>query len=400
MLRLQAGRFTCCPDVIGAVEKPFTQLIPAPMQQDAYHWLALSFVEGLGSIGYRNLISRFHTPGGVFRASSSDLEKVEGIRSRAIQGIREFKQAVRVERELELMQQHGVQLVPFLDDAYPANLLTIYDPPPCLYVKGELRREDSRAVAVVGSRFASSYGKMVTERISRDIARQGITIVSGMARGIDTSAHRGALSVKRRTIAVLGCGVDVTYPLENIKLKDEIASCGAVLSEFPMSTGPAGCNFPRRNRIISGMSLGVVVVEASHRSGSLITARLALEQGRDVFAVPGSIDSPRSRGTHQLIKEGAKLVEDAQDIIAELMPDAPILPPPFRTEGEGGRERLSRNEAAVLDLVAGDQAHIDGIIAGSGLDSSTVSSVLLELELRGLIRQLPGKHFIKKTLHQ
>jgi DNA processing protein len=368
------------------------------MQQDAYHWLALRFVEGLGSIGYRNLIRRFHTPGGVFRASSGDLEKVEGIRSKTIKGIKEFKQIGRVERELELMRQHGVKLVPFLDDAYPANLLNIYDPPPCLYVKGELRREDSRAVAVVGSRFASTYGMMVTERISRDIARRGITIVSGMARGIDTSAHRGALSVKQRTIAVLGCGLDVTYPLENKKLKDEIASCGAVISELPMSTTPAGCNFPRRNRIISGISLGVVVVEASHRSGSLITARLALEQGRDVFAVPGSIDSLRSKGTHQLIKEGAKLVEEAQDIVAELIPDAQSLPLSPRTDGGGDREPLHRDAAAVLDMLTHEQAHIDSIIAGSGLDSGRVSSALLELELRGLIRQLPGKHFMRKNI--
>lgn len=378
------------------MEMPFMQQKPAPIHQDSYHWLALSFVEGLGSIGFRNLIRRFHTPGGVFRAAWNDLEKVEGIRNRAIRGIHEFKQAARVERELELMRKHGVKLVPFLDDTYPANLLNIYDPPPCLYVKGDLHREDKRAVAVVGSRFASSYGKMVTERISQDMARRGITIVSGMARGIDTSAHRGALTVKRRTIAVLGCGLDVCYPLENRRLKDDIASCGAVISEFPMSTAPAGCNFPRRNRIISGMSLGVVVVEASHRSGSLITARLALEQGRDVFAVPGSIDSLRSRGTHQLIKEGAKLVEDAEDIVSELMPDAPCLPFQSRTGGAAEGERLDREAAAVLALLTHEQAHIDTIIAGCGLDSYRVSSALLDLELKGLVRQLPGKHFMRK----
>jgi DNA processing protein len=365
------------------------------MQQDIYHWLALSFVEGLGSIGYRNLIMRFHTPGGVFKATSADLEKVEGMRSRVITGIKEFKQAARVERELELMQEHGVTLVPFVDDAYPANLLNIYDPPPCLYVKGELRREDTRAVAVVGSRFASSYGKMITERISRDIAQQGITIVSGMARGIDASAHRGALSVKGRTIAVLGCGIDVDYPRENKKLKDEIAACGAVVSELPMSTTPAAGHFPRRNRIISGMSLGVVVVEASHHSGSLITARLALEQGRDVFAVPGSIDSLRSRGTHKLIKDGAKLVEDAADIISELVPEAGFVPLQDCSWEAAGGKGLSRESGAVLALLAGEQMHIDIIIAGSGLSSSQVSAALLDLELRGFIRHLPGKHFMR-----
>lgn len=366
------------------------------MKQDTYHWLALSFVEGLGSIGCRNLIRRFHTPARVFKASSNDLEKVEGIRSKVITGIKEFKHAARVEHELECMYKHEVKLVSFVDDTYPANLLNIYDPPPCLYVRGELRREDQRAVAVVGSRFASSYGKMITERISRDIARQGITIVSGMARGIDTSAHRGALSVKQRTIAVLGCGIDVNYPLENKRLKDEISSCGAVVSELPMSTAPAGCHFPRRNRIISGMSLGVVVVEASHRSGSLITARLALEQGRDVFAVPGSIDSLRSRGTHKLIKEGAKLVEDAGDIIAELIPEAGFGPWQDRSEEAAGGEPLSNESGRILALLADEQSHIDTIIAGSGLTSSQVSTALLELELKGLIRQLPGNHFMKK----
>ncbi len=365
------------------------------MQRDIYLWLALSFVEGLGSIGYRNLIRRFHTPGGVFKATSADLEKVEGMRSKVITGIKAFKQSGRVERELELMQKHGVKLVPFVDDDYPANLLHIYDPPPCLYVKGELREEDKRAVAVVGSRFASSYGKMTTERIARDIAQQGITIVSGMARGIDASAHRGALSVKGRTIAVLGCGIDVDYPRENKKLKDEIAACGAVVSELPMSTAPAAGHFPRRNRIISGMSLGVVVVEASHHSGSLITARLALEQGRDVFAVPGSIDSLRSRGTHKLIKEGAKLVEDAGDIISELVPEAGFGPRQDCGQEAAGGKGLSRESGAVLALLAGEQVHIDSIIAGSGLNSSQVSAALLDLELRGFIRHLPGKHFMR-----
>jgi DNA processing protein len=383
------------PGVASNCKKPF-QLMLVHMQQDTYNWLALSFVEGLGSIGYRNLIRQFHTPGGVFRASASDLEKVEGVRNKVIRGIKEFNQARRVECELECMRKNEVKLVTCVDDTYPANLLNIYDPPPCLYVKGNLRREDKLAVAVVGSRFASSYGMMITERITRDIARQGITVVSGMARGIDTSAHRGALSVKQRTIAVLGCGLDVNYPLENKKLKDEIASCGAVVSELPMSTPPAGCNFPRRNRIISGMSLGVVVVEASHRSGSLITARLALEQGRDVFAVPGSIDSLRSRGTHQLIKEGAKLVEDARDIVSELLPDTKCLPWQSRAEGAADGEPLSREAGAVLDLLTHERSHIDSIIAGSGLNSSQVSTALLDLELKGLIRPLPGRHFMRK----
>ena len=360
-----------------------------------YSWLALSFVDGLGSVGYRNLIRRFDNPDRVLKASSEELITVEGIRGKVIKGIKEFKQAARVEQELELMHKHKVNLVSCMDDVYPAQLLNIYDPPPFLYVKGELRRREPCPVAVVGSRFASTYGMMVTERICRDMAREGVTVVSGMARGVDTAAHRGALSARGRTIAVLGCGIDVDYPPENRKLKDEIASSGAVVSELPMSTAPAGCHFPKRNRIISGLSLGVVVVEASHRSGSLITARLALEQGRDVFAVPGSIDSMRSRGTHKLIKEGAKLVEDARDIISELVPNAPYRSQEDCGHGTAGN-LLSKESGAVLALLAHQQAHIDRIIAESGLNSSQVSTALLDLELKGLIRQLPGKMFMRK----
>ncbi|KPJ59497.1 MAG: hypothetical protein AMJ42_01960, partial [Deltaproteobacteria bacterium DG_8] len=246
-----------------------------------------------------------------------------------------------------------------------------------------------------GSRFASHYGKLVTERISRDLALEGVTVVSGLARGIDTSAHRGALSVKRRTIAVLGCGIDVNYPIENKRLREEIASSGALISEFPMTTPPASSHFPIRNRIISGLSLGVVVVEASHRSGSLITARLALEQGRDVFAVPGSIDSMRSRGTHRLIKEGAKLVEDAQDIFTELLPQISNYPQPVNLKQDKG-ELLTGEARSIIDLLEQGQLQIDTIIAETGLSSSQVSSTLLDLELRGLIRQLPGKVFVRR----
>ncbi len=365
------------------------------MDRRTYDWLALNFVDGLGKVGYCNLIRKFRSPERVFNASLKDLGGVEGLRQKAIRGIKEFDQTARVNNELKLMHAHGVSLVTLLDDNYPSNLLNIYDPPPFLYVKGELKKEDKIAVAVVGSRFASHYGKLITERISQDIASKGVTIVSGMARGIDTSAHRGALSVKGRTIAVLGCGIDVNYPVENRKIREEIASSGALISEFHMSAPPASSHFPMRNRIISGLSLGVVVVEASHRSGSLITARLALEQGRDVFAVPGSIDSLRSRGTHKLIKEGAKLVEDAEDIFTELLPQIKgFAPSTDRTHDS--EARLSGEAKAILELLESGQLQIDTIIAGTGLSSSQVSSTLLDLELSGLIGQLPGKVFVRK----
>ena len=219
--------------------------------------------------------------------------------------------------------------------------------------------------------------------------------MSGMARGIDTCAHRSALTAGGRTIAVLGCGIAVNYPVENKKLKEAIATQGAVLSEFPMSTPPAASHFPMRNRIISGMSLGVVVVEASHRSGSLITARLALEQGRDVFAIPGSIDSLRSRGTHKLIKDGAKLVEDAQDIITELLPQ--MRPRPHLAASSQGEETLLDKEArCILEALGQNQLQIDRIITETGLKSNQISSILLDLELKGMVRQLPGKVFARK----
>lgn len=357
--------------------------------------MALSFIDGLGTVGYRNLIKRFHSPDRIFNTSGKDLEAVGGLRPKVVKEIKEFNQAARVENELKLMRKHQVTLVTSLDESYPSSLLNIYDPPPFLYVKGELKKEDAIAVAVVGSRFASYYGKLAAERISRDLALEGVTVVSGLARGIDTSAHRGALSAGGRTIAVLGCGIDVEYPIENKRLREEIALSGALISELRMSTPPSSSHFPVRNRIISGLSVGVVVVEASHRSGSLITARLALEQGRDVFAVPGSIDSLRSRGTHGLIKEGAKLVEDAQDIISELLPQIKGRPQ-LAEFTQDKSELLSCEARSILDVLAQGQLQIDRIIAETDLKSSQVSSALLDLELRGLIRQLPGKVFVRR----
>ena len=365
------------------------------MDRKAYDWLALSFIDGVGRVSYLNLIKKFGSPEKVFAASAQQLEVRGGLKPKVIREIKTFSQTSLVKNELKLMHTHGVSLVTCLDDNYPSHLLTIYDPPPFLYVKGDLKKEDEIAVAVVGSRFASHYGKLVTERICQDMALKGVTVVSGIARGIDTSAHRGALSVQGRTIAVLGCGIDVNYPVENRKLREEITSNGALVSEFRMSTPPASSHFPVRNRIISGLSLGVVVIEASHRSGSLITARLALEQGREVFAVPGSIDSLRSRGTHKLIKEGAKLVEDAQDIFAELLPQIKGRTQSTSCQQDGGRQ-LSGEAKAILELLAQEQLQIDVIIARTGLSSSQVSSTLLNLELSGFVGQLPGKVFLRR----
>jgi DNA processing protein len=247
----------------------------------------------------------------------------------------------------------------------------------------------------VGSRNSSSYGRNITKRLTRTLTQRGFTIVSGLARGIDTAAHRGALETGGRTIAVLGSGIDVIYPPENKPLAEEIAGNGAILSEFPLGTEPEAVNFPARNRVISGLSLGTVIVEASFKSGSLITARLALEQGREVFAVPGNIDSPWSKGTNRLIKEGARPVADFGDIIAEVLPQAETYSAPEK-EKPLNVKVLSPERQKILDLMEGNLIHIDTLIQKSGLPSNTVASELLELELQGLVQQFPGKMF--KTL--
>ena len=360
---------------------------------DLYYWIALRFVFGIGNINYKNLINHFGSPEKALQATADELEQVEGITSRAIESIRNFKPGTEIEHEIELIGKTSVTIITLNDPSYPENLRNIYDPPPFLYVKGGITKNDDNAIAVVGSRNASEYGISATERISRELARSGLTIVSGMARGIDSTAHYGALSVNGRTIAVLGSGIDVVYPPENRKLYETIAEHGAVISELPIGTEPNAYNFPARNRIISGLSLGVLVVEASLKSGSLITARLALEQGRDVFAVPGNVHSYKSKGTHRLLKEGAKLVESAQDIRDEIRVNA-------SEAGEAEKQPeaaidLNPDSRSVYQLLHEEPVHIDELITQTGFASSQVSAILLDLELDGLIKQLPGKRFAK-----
>ena len=359
---------------------------------ERYHWLALNFIPGIGPVLVRTLLDRFGGPEHVFKASRRELETVEGIGERLAALITETDIQGKVRSELKLVEELNASIVTFTDKSYPNNLKQIYDPPPLLYVRGDLQAKDDLAISMVGSRLSSSYGRMITERIAGDMARHGVTIVSGMARGIDSAAHRGALSAGGRTIAVLGCGVDIVYPPENRRLFEEITVHGAVISEFPMSTPPEGTNFPRRNRIISGLSLGVVVVQADSRSGSLITAGLALEQNRDVFAVPGNVGMARSRGTNRLIKQGAKLVESADDILEEILPR-------FQHQGlepTDVKPSLEDEEERVFRIIEDEPAHIDSIIAQTGMDASRVSAILLQLELKGLVQQLPGKRFAKR----
>ena len=357
-------------------------------------WLALNMVPGVGPITYRNLVARFHAPEHVFTAPARELTLVGGIGEKTIRAIKEFPAEKAAAEELKKVQDLGGIVVTYRDQGYPKNLLQIYDPPPLLYVRGELEPGDPPMVAIVGSRKGSFYGRTVTRRISKELSTAGVTVVSGMARGIDTSAHVGALEAGKRTIAVFGCGIDVVYPPENKKLFFDIIAHGAVISEFPLSTPPEGKNFPRRNRIISGVSLGVVIVEATADSRSLITASHALEQGREVFAVSGNIGMATSRGTNRLIKQGAKLVEETQDILAEIMPQY-SGPNAADAVKKDNFALLSDAEKKIIQLLSHTPLHIDEISRLSQMEVRQESTILLELELKGVISQLGGKMFVR-----
>jgi DNA processing protein len=365
------------------------------MDEEIFLWLALSLTPGVGSTLMRRLLDQFKTPEAVFHASTKELLGIEGLGEKVAEEIRKGPLKKVVEKELFSLRKVGGRVITLKDEEYPNPLKDIYDPPALLYIRGELKKEDEFAVSIVGSRKTTPYGRWFTEKVSQELAHQGVTIVSGMARGIDSWAHWGAISGGGRTIAVLGCGVDVIYPSENRDLFTKIIERGAILSEFPMGSPPEGGHFPRRNRVISGLSIGVVVVQASEKSGSLITAGYALEQGREVFAVPGNVGTEGSRGTHRLIKEGAKLVESSEDILEELLPQwrkgrevAPTIEIP--------KPDLTEEERVLYELLGESPLHIDTIIRESRLDPGKVSSLLLNLELKELISQWSGKFFSRK----
>lgn len=363
------------------------------------YWLALKSIAGIGNVGFIALTDNFGTPQAVFSATATELQTVPGITKKAAAGITAFRDWERINKYLDFVENAGINIVAYKDELYPAKLLEIYDRPPLLYTKGSLKKDDLN-ISIVGSRLASTYGKYTTERLSRELALLGATVVSGMARGIDSAAHRGALTAQGRTIAVLGSGLDIVYPPENKKLFAEICEKGAVVSEFPLGTPPRACNFPARNRIISGMSYGVVVVEAGEKSGSLITAKLALEQGREVFAVPGSIDSAGSRGTNKLIKQGAKLIENTDDILEEILPQ---LEKPKTQESLSISTQdtchVQKNydfksiDRQIIALLSEKSLHIDDLINTTGLAPGDILSSLMKLELNGIIQQHPGKYF-------
>ncbi len=380
---------------------------PTLTHEEELHWLALRLVSGLGMRKAALLLERYRTPQAIFRASRSELEG-HGLSGGVAQSIASgctFDEAVDQHQKA---LASGAAIVPLADPRYPALLREIFDPPVLLFARGNTALLDSLQIAVVGTRRATPYGAAVSERLSFDLAQAGLTITSGMARGIDTAAHRGALEAGGNTIAVLGCGVDVIYPAENRPLATTIAERGLLVSEFPMGAPGYPQNFPIRNRIISGLSLGVLVVEGAQYSGSAITARLAMEQQREVFAVPGSIMSKLSWGPNLLIKDGAKLVQDWNDVVVELPVEARQRLAALARErqpqgslatesGSAGQPEISPVSAKLLKTISPDTpAHLDELLASfDGYSSSETIAALFELEMLGLVRQLPGKNFVK-----
>jgi DNA processing protein len=388
--------------------------------QEAY-WLALRRVHGVGPRIFQLLIDKFGAPEKVLALDQEQIAAA-GVSRQVARNIAEFRDYDPLERELCELPRLGARLLKLTDTDYPPNLRQIADPPPYLYVRGDAPLAESHCIAIVGARAASDAGRRMAQRLGLELAAKGFTVVSGLARGIDGEAHQGALDAGGRTVAVMGCGIDVIYPAEHRKLAEAIiAGGGALVTEFPVGTQPIAENFPPRNRILSGLCLGVIIVEAADRSGSLITARMALEQDRQVFAVPGSPLTGKTRGSNRLLKEGAKLVECVEDVVEELVPQMTPLassgaasqsqkdrPEPTPAAISGVRQSevpAGRNPPAPL-LGATDEAqvileflkqdrklHVDSLIEASGLKAQTVLTLLLGLELRGQVAQHPGKLF-------
>jgi DNA processing protein len=357
-------------------------------------WLALSTVPNVGPIRFISLVKHFGSPDAVLSASEKELSKFPEIGTVIASNIKGKVDWELAEKQFELIEKNQVQLLTFRDEAYPENLKSIYDPPPFLFTRGKIKKEDKNAIAVVGCRAASSYGRQITEKIGRELAKRGITIISGLARGIDSIGHLSALKENGRTIAVFGSGLDVIYPPENKKLVERIVQNGAIISEFLLGTKPEAPNFPRRNRLISGLSLGVVIVEAGSKSGALLTAQFALEQNREVFAIPGNIGAKNSEGTNQLIKQGAKLVTSVEDILEELK-IMTTVGQKEESQTEKDLSQLSEMEKNIYNLIMNEPYHIDKIAQETNLTTSCALSTLLSLELKGFIKQLSGKMFVR-----
>ena len=367
-------------------------------------WLALRLTPGLGARLMGKLLRQFGGPEEIFRASLTELEgcQLPAAAAQAVFGKSAFRDA---EKELAEVRKAGIRLVTWDETEYPRLLTQIYDPPPLLYVRGNVEVLGRHAISMVGTRRPTPYGNQITERLARDLAERGLVIVSGLARGIDSSAHRGACAATRGgTIGVLGSGIDVIYPKENRKLFEEVEKRGAIVTEFPLGTHPAPENFPVRNRIVAGMALGVIVAQGAQYSGSLITSRLAMEFGREVYGIPGNVTEPMSFAPNQLIKQGAKLVTNWEEVVEELPTE--VRAELFPMEATTAEERaslfegsLSATEKRLFELIRIEEPiHVDEPVEKTGLSSSETLAALCEMEMRGVIRQMPGKQFVRVLL--
>ncbi len=381
---------------------------PQPNSVDIEKWLKLIRTDRVGPSTFAKFIKHFGSVDRTLGASVSELAKIDGVGLKIAERIATTRAKFDVTSELELAQKLGVWIISLDDKRYPPVLKQIYDPPPVLYIKGNLTRQDNLCISIVGSRYCSLYGQEQSSRFAHFLSSAGFTISSGMARGIDTAAHQGALSAGGRTIAVQGCGLANIFPPENKKLFELIAESGACISELPLRYEPLSENFPPRNRIIAGLSLGTIVVEAGLNSGALITARAALEYNREVMAVPGKIDSPLSKGAHQLIKQGAKLIESVEDVtealgyIGEQLQDHVSAAATKASESmerslfDARNLKLSSDERKTYDCLNKEPLHIEQIIADTELKAGSVNAALISLQLKGLIKQLPGSLFVKR----
>ncbi len=372
------------------------------------NWLRLNHADGVGPVTFAKLVKHFGSVENAVKASYNQLLRIEGIGEKTAGSIISSRDNFDVEAEIKLADKHGVKIIHLDDPSYPPLLRKIYDPPAVLYIKGDIQRCDNLAISIVGSRRCSLYGTEQASRFAYLLASSGFTIISGLARGIDCAAHKGALNAQGRTIAVQGCGLAGVFPPENEKLAWQIAENGALISELPMTYEPLAENFPGRNRIIAGLSLGVIVIEAMHKSGALLTASAALEYNREVMAVPGKIDSPLSEGPHRLIKQGAKLIENAEDVMEALgyigadlkqhvaefasMAQKAIESPRIAAEDLN----LSPDERRIFDCLDGEPVHIEQIILSSGLDAGRVNAAVVTLCIKGIVGQLPGNYFRRK----
>ncbi len=358
--------------------------------------IALNMISGLGPRSIKALLEEVRDTGDVFRMSVSLLNRIAGRRFDGSEKVRSIRDSREYSGELAYIEKEGIHPVCYMDEQYPESLENIYDPPPVLFCKGDLSRNDADAVAIVGSRRCSLYGLQMAERLAFDLAERGITVISGMARGIDSAAHKGALKAGGRTIAVMGSGFRHVYPPEAEKLVPAIFENGAVLTEYPSDTFPHRGNFPRRNRIISGLAKGVVVVEAARKSGAMITVNLALEQGKEVFAVPGRVDLYASNGTNLLIQNGAKLVMSVDDILEELNMLSPTIPDGKTAEEKSPDMReMGEKERGILEMLEKDAPiHIDLLSDRTGMGAETLSEILLRLEIKGFVKTLAGRNYV------